>query len=63
MNSDRIEEIQKQCAYPDSQSVAAALMQVWIETAMEYKNRIAELEEINQEWQQGWEMTKGNKDD
>ncbi len=32
MNSDRIEEIQKKTAYPDSISVQQALLQVWHET-------------------------------
>ena len=32
MNSTRIEEIQKKCAYPESKSVANALFKVWNET-------------------------------
>ena len=33
MTPDRIEEIQKATAYPDSQSVKSALFTVWSETA------------------------------
>jgi len=36
VNSDRIEAIQKACAYPDSQSVASALKQVWNECSQEH---------------------------
>lgn len=32
MNTDRIEEIQKETAYPQSVSVKQALLQVWNET-------------------------------
>ena len=51
MNTERIEEIQKETAYPQSQSVQQALLNVWNETAQKYKTeleakdeRIAELE-------------------
>ena len=39
MTSDRIEEIQKQTAYPDSQSVTNALLTVWNEVAFGLNNR------------------------
>lgn len=42
MNSERIEEIQKQCAYPESQSVFNALHQVWNEVGQEYQAELAE---------------------
>ena len=32
MNTDRIEEIQKETAYPESKSVQQALLKVWNET-------------------------------
>ena len=35
MNSDRIEELMKATAYPESQSVYSALMQVWNECSQE----------------------------
>lgn len=35
MNSDRIKEIQKSTAYPDSVSVKQALLQVWHECEMD----------------------------
>lgn len=35
MNSKRIEEIQKACAYPESRSVQQALLKVWNECAQE----------------------------
>ncbi len=35
MNSDRIKEIQMATAYPDSQSVQQALLQVWNECQQE----------------------------
>ena len=40
MNSDRIKEIQKTTAYPDSVSVQQALLQVWNECEQE-KNTVA----------------------
>ena len=36
MNADRIKEIQSETAYPESLSVAQALMKVWNECAQEY---------------------------
>lgn len=55
MNTERIEEIQKETAYPQSQSVQQALLKVWNETAQKYKaelkakdERIAELEAMVQ---------------
>lgn len=44
MNSKRIEEIQKQTAYPESQSVFTALHQVWNEVGQEYQAEIKQLE-------------------
>ena len=44
MNSERIEEIQKQTAYPESQSVFTALHQVWNEVGQEYQAEIRQLE-------------------
>ena len=38
MTSERIEEIQKGTAYPDSLSVKQALLQVWNETEQELKS-------------------------
>lgn len=35
MNTDRIREIQEDCAFPDSHSVQQALLQVWNECAQE----------------------------
>lgn len=35
MNTDRIQEIQSKTAYPESRSVAQALLQVWNEVAQE----------------------------
>ena len=46
MNSDRIEELQKTTAYPDSRSVANALLQVWNECAQENNKQINEMREI-----------------
>jgi ferritin-like metal-binding protein YciE len=45
MNSKRIEEIQKQTAYPESQSVFTALHQVWNEVGQEYQAEIRQLEQ------------------
>jgi len=45
MNTYRIEEIQKQCAYPDSQSVYTAMCQVWNEVGQEYQEDIQELKQ------------------
>jgi hypothetical protein len=38
MNTDRIEEIQKETAYPDSISVQQALFKVWNEVTQDIKN-------------------------
>lgn len=38
MNSDRIREIQEQTAYPESRSVAQALVQVWHEVGAELES-------------------------
>lgn len=46
MNSNRIEEIQKKTAYPESRSVALALMQVWNECAQENNKQINEMRDI-----------------
>lgn len=46
MNSDRIEELQKRTAYPESRSVALALMQVWNECAQENNKQINEMRDI-----------------
>lgn len=43
MNSDRIQQIQKGTAYPESRSVALALSQVWNEVAQENAKMIEEL--------------------
>ena len=43
MNSDRIKEIQVATAYPDSNSVQQALLQVWNECAQDADKRVAEL--------------------
>jgi radical SAM protein with 4Fe4S-binding SPASM domain len=40
MTSDRIEEIIKQTAYPESNSVMQALKQVWHETYFDVKNEV-----------------------
>jgi len=42
MNTDRIEEIQKATAYPDSQSVQQALLKVWNECSNEVHLQDAE---------------------
>ena len=44
MNSDRIKEIQNKCAYPNSNSVAQALMQVWNECEQSEESLTAKLE-------------------
>ncbi len=41
MNTDRIQEIQKETAYPDNISVQQALLKVWNETGQEYQNQSA----------------------
>jgi len=41
MNSNRIEEIQNECAYPDSISVQQALLKVWNECVQEHENKDA----------------------
>lgn len=52
MNTDRIKEIQSKTAYPESQSVQQALMQVWNECDQERKtfatseDRTAKLERL-----------------
>ena len=46
MNSDRIAEIQKTTAYPESHSVALALAQVWNECEQENNKQINEMREI-----------------
>ena len=38
MNSKRIQEIQKETAYPDSLSVQQALLTVWNETAQKFSS-------------------------
>ncbi len=44
MNSNRIEEIQKETAYPDSMSVKNGLMQVWHECQIEINDLKRQLE-------------------
>lgn len=49
MNSDRIKEIQKATAHPESQSVKSALLQVWNECGQEYEAEKKQLQQqINQ---------------
>jgi hypothetical protein len=49
MNSNRIREIQQSTAYPDSQSVQWALLQVWNECGQEYEAENKQLQQqINQ---------------
>ena len=42
MTSGRIEELQKQTAYPDSQSVQQAMLQVWNEVQQDFNSRTCE---------------------
>ena len=42
MNSERIKEIQKQTAYPDSVSVQQALLQVWRECQLDEIDTVVE---------------------
>ena len=44
MNSNRIEAIQNETAYPDSQSVKSALFTVWHETQLANEEKIQALE-------------------
>lgn len=44
MNSNRIKEIQRETAYPNSRSVHQALLKVWNECAQQQSKRIAQLE-------------------
>ena len=44
MNTSRIEELHKQTAYPESHSVAQALLKVWNETAQHYEKSFILLE-------------------
>lgn len=46
MNSDRIKELQKRTAHPESRSVTLALTQVWNECAQENNKQINEMREI-----------------
>lgn len=46
MNSKRIEEIQKACAYPESISVMQALLQVWNECSRETTSTNPILKEV-----------------
>ncbi len=48
MTSDRIEEIQKATAYPESISVYKALLQVWVES-LEDNNKYSE-EDLRTAW-------------
>ena len=50
MNTDRIEQIHKATAYPESHSVQQALLQVWNETAHEYEGLIEEERKAYAEW-------------
>jgi hypothetical protein len=47
MTPDRIEQIQNETAYPDSQSVKSALFTVWHETQLANEKKIQELEKNN----------------
>lgn len=47
MNTDRIKEIQKETAYPESVSVQQALLKVWNETAQEQEEWISELQKAS----------------
>ena len=49
MTSDRIKEIQKTTAHPDSVSVMLALKQVWNECAIECAAKDAEIERLKKE--------------
>jgi hypothetical protein len=49
MTADRIEEIQKGTAFPDSVSVQQALLQVWNECQQENKEEIERLKAILKE--------------
>lgn len=42
MTSDRIDELLKQTAYPESVSVRTAMLQVWNEMQQDFNNRICE---------------------
>jgi len=42
MTSERIEELQNRTAYPESNSVYQALLQVWNEMQQEFNNRTCE---------------------
>lgn len=44
MNSNRIKEIQRETAYPNSRSVHQALLKVWNECAQQQSKRTAQLE-------------------
>jgi antitoxin component HigA of HigAB toxin-antitoxin module len=46
MTTDRIEEIQKKTAYPDSISVQQALLQVWNECQQDMANKKYTEEEV-----------------
>lgn len=53
MNTDRIQQIQQETAYPQSISVQQALLKVWNETVQdEVKNSVVvrSLEECKEEW-------------
>ena len=47
MDTERIKEIQKETAYPDSVSVQQALLKVWNETEQAVRNK--NLTQINEE--------------
>ena len=49
MTSDRIEEIQKATAYPESISVYKALLQVWVESLEYNKNKYSK-EDLRTAW-------------
>lgn len=42
MNVDRIEELMKQTAYPESRSVMQAMLQVWNEMQQDFNSRKCE---------------------
>jgi hypothetical protein len=53
MNSNRIKEIQRETAYPNSRSVHQALLKVWNECAQQQSKRTAQLEADNAELLRG----------
>jgi len=58
MNTDRIKEIQDKTGYPNNRTIQQALLQVWNETAQEYRNSggtgcyTSEAVQVCEGWQQ-----------